>query len=213
MRKIALLILGLVALPGLAFAQQEILDCPDCILGVWTDTNLQINWVDVPPFTPTVVYLGMQLGAGQTGVTGVEFSIHGFDSSTLILQDVTPLEPATVVGTAPAPADTSAGSSGTGGMNIAWPGCMPGTRALASMTLLSLSTSITDRVIKVLRKFPPSSPNYNNKPVLVGCDIPVYTAARITGGCFIVNYSGNPVGTCALGTAPSTWSGVKELFR
>ena len=71
----------------------------------------------------------------------------------------------------------------------------------------------TDTVFQVKRKYPTTDPGWHT-PAFIRCDNPAYTTVRVTGGCYVLNPSGNPtVGTCQLPVQGNTWTGVKGLFR
>ncbi len=215
MRKLLLVALGVLALPTLALAQIQ--DCPECILGIFDgpDINLTTNCGTIGIGTPKDVYLGIRLTGAETGVTGIEFSVAGLDG--LLLIGTEPITPATLVfGTAPAPADTSATSAGQGGMNIAWATCLSGSQQLVKLSLLSFGAQ-TDKVLKVMHKFPPSNLGFNLKPVLSRCDPPTFTMVRIGTGCYTLNPS-LPGGTpgCKCYSTPveaKTWSAMKRLYQ
>lgn len=212
-RKLLAIVLGLIALPTAGWAQA---DCFDCVLGIYDDEQLTRNFGTIEPGVPKDLYIGLKLAPGQTGVTGIELSIAGISllDNLFIVEFVGLPQADAVVGTTvEAPADTTASSTGTGGVNLAWTICQEGTnRAIARLSLLALGAVAPDHVLQVLRKFPPSDPRWLT-PNLVKCDPPDYTVVRITGGCYVANPTGNPVGRCQLPVAEGTWSGVKGLFR
>lgn len=197
-------------------AGAAIVNCPDCVLGLYDDTSLTSNFGVSVPFTPKDIYLSIDLAAPETGITGIEFSIAGLAGTPLIVMGVTPLIPAGVeIGSAPAPADTSAASSGTGGMYVAWWNCLADDRAVLKVRLLPVAP-VVNHVLRVMHKFPPSNPAYNLRPVLTRCDSPIFTPVRINGGCYVLNPDGAPTPSCPVGTVAvesRTWTRVKELFR
>ena len=70
-------------------------------------------------------------------------------------------------------------------------------------------------MFQVKRKYPPSNPLWRT-PGLYRCDSPAFTPVRVTGGCYILNWNGDPTVPCAariVGVEAETWSGVKQLFR
>jgi len=216
MRKVALTILcSLLLVPSLALAQ---VDCPECVLGLWDEQGLVNNFGAMAAGTPKDIFLGVTVPAGETGLTGVEFSIAGMrqvEDGILVLS-VTPIPAATVIGSVQAPADTSMSSTGTGGANIAWSECQGisgGSLAIARIQLLSF-TPVVDKVFKVKRKYPVSNMmNYPFNAVLVRCDFPVFTTVKMREGCYIAGYSGAPLANCSVAVEEETWSGVKQLFR
>jgi hypothetical protein len=211
-RKLLAVVLGLIALPVAGWAQEN---CFDCVLGIYDDEQLTRNFGTIEQGVPKDVYVGLKLTGGLVGVTGIELSITGISllDNLFIVEFVGLPQADAVVGTTvEAPADTTASSSGTGGVNLAWSVCQEGSnRAIARLTLLALGPVAPDHVLRVLRKFPTSDPAWLT-PILVKCDPPDYTPVRLTGGCYVANPTGNPTG-CQLPVAEGTWSGVKELFR
>jgi len=216
MRKVALTILcSLSLVPSLALAQ---VDCPECILGLWDDQALVNNFGAMTAGVPKDLYLGVKVPPGETGLTGVEFSIAGVrQTDGFLVVGVTPLEPTMViVGTAVAPADTSMGSMETGRMNINWPQCVAitgGSTAIARVQILSFSP-VVDKVFKVKRGYPSSNVmNYPFNPIIVRCDFPTFTTVKMREGCYIAGYSGTPLPQCpVVAVEEQTWSGVKQLF-
>lgn len=220
MRKLMLLtVVGLLALPAVLSAQP--LECLDCKLGIWDEPELINNTGTISTGVPKDLYLGVRLAGSETGITGLEFSVTGLLLSSGFL--VFPVEgltdplPNVTLGSVPAPADTTASSSGTGGMNVAYPSCISGSGALLKITILySSATPLTNHVLKVIRKFPPSNTEF---PYLLftRCDAPEYTKVAVPGGCYILNWDGttDPVNLCNVETAveESTWSGMKQLYR
>jgi hypothetical protein len=211
-------LLGLVALPRLSWAQAPV-DCPDCVLGIWDDPDLNKNFGTVTAFVPKDIYIGVRLAAGQTGITGLEFSVTGLTNADGVLvtgvEGATEVPPSVLLGSPPAPADTTSSSTGTGGMNAAWPSCIAGSGALLKVSLLPLSPA-PNKILRVMHKFNPTNPNYGLLPIIIGCDNPTFTPARVTGGCYVLNWDGqtNPT-ECPLiiGVEPKTWTGVKTLYN
>ena len=215
MRKLLLVALGVLALPTLALAQTQ--DCPSCVLGIFDGPNINntTNCGTIGVGTPKDVYVGIRLSGTETGVTGLEFSIAGMDGLLLIgTEALTPA--ALTLGSPPAPADTSATSIGTGGLNMAWATCLSGSQQLIKLSLLSFGPQ-ADKVLKVMHKFPPSNLNFNLKPVFSRCDGPTFTTVRISGGCYVLNPS-EPGGVpgCACYSTPveaKTWGAMKRLYQ
>lgn len=216
MRKLLLVVaLGVLALPTIASAQ---FDCPDCVLGIYdgTDINNTTNCGTIGMGVPKDIYLGVRLAPSETGISGIEFSVAGLTG--FLVTAVEPLTPAAVqLGSLPAPADTSATSTGTGGMNISWQGCKEGSQTLVRIQLLAFTAPPTDRVLKVMHRFPPSNLNYNLHAVLTRCDDPTFSAVRITGGCYTLNPT-DPAGppACPCGSTPvesKTWGAMKMLYE
>jgi hypothetical protein len=212
MRLARILMVAALAAPMAAWAQ----DCYDCVLGIWDDPALTRDRGTAAPLEPKELYVGLKLDDGIDDVSGVEFSIAGLDQGGLLLLGATPLGPrALVFGTAPAPQDTTAESTGIGGLAAAWTDCRYNGEALFKLVVFALE-EVADRVLVVKRAYPTTNPSWRT-PVLLRCDRPFYSAARVTGGCYVLNPSGAPV-PCPLAHAvvavePETWSGVKQLFR
>lgn len=218
MRKMLLLAFSLMLLPVLALAQTPV-DCPECQLGIFDGADLNTNCGTVTPLTPKDLYVGVNLSATEAGVTGIEFSIANMrqtEDGILVTatEGVTPIAPNVMLGSVQAPADTSATSTQSGGMNVAWAACVGGTKlALLKVTILTFSP-ITDKVFTVMHKFPPSNPNFGIAgPVAIRCDIPVYTPLKISGGYYVANPSASPPRVCQVAVAPQTWGSVKGLYR
>ena len=218
MRKMLLLAFSLMLLPVLALAQTPV-DCPTCELGIYDGADLNTNCGTVTPLTPKDLYLGINLSATEAGVTGIEFSIANMrqtEDGILVTatEGITSTPPNVLLGSVQAPADTSATSSLTGGMNVAWPSCVAGIKLpLLKVTILTFS-SIADKVFTVMHKFPPSSPNFGLLgPVAIRCDGPVFTAVKISGGYYVANPSASPPKACRVAVAPQTWGSVKGLYR
>lgn len=210
LRRAAFAALLLLAAPSLAAAIDT---CPGCVLGLYDDTALTSNFGVSQPGVPKVIYLGIDLAGSETGLSGIEFSVAGLQG--LLVIGVETLNPgALTLGSLPAPADTSAASAGTGGMNMAWTTCQP-RGALVRISLLHFAPAV-NHVLRVLHKFPQSNPLYNRLPVFTRCDSPNFTAVRTQGGCYVLNPDGDPSTLCPVGTVAvnsRTWSGVKQLFR
>lgn len=211
---LAFLSVLVLALPGPSTAQTY--DCFDCILGIYDDPTLTTNFGVSATGVPKVVYLGIDFAGVESELTGVEFSITGmrFDTDGIIIIDIQEIPNGFRLGSAPAPADTSATSTGLGGMNIAWATCLTNDRVLARITLLHLEP-VVNHVFQVKRRYPTTSFEWHT-PILVRCDIPAYSPVRITGGCYMLNWNGDPNVPCApvlIGVEAGTWSGVKQLFR
>jgi hypothetical protein len=163
---------------------------------------------DIVPFTFKDVYMGVKFSSSETGLTVVEFSISGLqDGSNLLVgafEPVTPVPPNFIYGSPPAPPDTSATSTGQGGMDVAWGNCVVGSRALFRLRLLATGP-IANHVLRIMHRFPTSNPNYLRSPVFTRCNIPMYTAVRVTG----LDYTLNGV----VSVEGKSWSGMKQLFR
>jgi hypothetical protein len=132
-----------------------------------------------------------------------------------MLLGATPLGPrALVFGTAPSPPDTTAASTDIGGITAAWTRCLEGNVALFRLSIFTVET-LVDRVLVVKRSYPATNPDWN-APIMTRCDPPQYSAARVSGGCYVLNPSGAPLDCTApqaVAVLESTWSRMKELYR
>jgi hypothetical protein len=185
--------------------------CRDCVLGLFDQPQLLTNFGDITPGVLKDLYLGIRFTPGVLGLQGIELSVAGVrwpEDGILItnVEGVTNPLPLVILGTLPAPADTSASSVGTGGMNVAWNACMFGTRALLRITLLTFAPVPNNKRLRVMHRFPPSNPAFGlAHPVITLCDEPNFTPLLVTGGDYILN----PV----IRVEGETWSRVKEFYR
>jgi hypothetical protein len=216
-----LLLVGLVlVLPAVA-AAQPVPACPDCVLGLWDDPALTSNYGTVTAGTMKDIYLGIKLGAGENGISGLEFSIYGMrnDTDGVIVTGTewTTMPALTIGSTTSAPADSSAASTGTGGLNVGWTGCLTPTAGtnlnLARISFLTF-TPLSNKIFSVLHKFPVSNTRWTGSPIFTRCNPPAYTAVIPARGCYVANWDGTTVLSCApkVPVAPTTWSTVKRLF-
>ena len=194
----------------------EVFDCFDCVLGLWDDLGMTKTYGRVSPGETKEIYLGIHYGSGYTGLTGIEFSVAGIrptDGFVVVGVDGVDPEFFRIGNTILAPVDTSATSVGTGGLNFAWSHCLAGDQPLVRITLLC-TAQVENQVIEVKRKYPTSNRAWRT-PILTLCDDPYFHAVRLTAGCYVMNWNGDPIPCLDIpvGTAPSTWTGVKALFR
>jgi hypothetical protein len=198
------------AASALPAAAQVVPTCSSCVLGLYDEPQLEHAFGDIVPFVTKDIYLGVQFAPPETGLTGIEFSISGLQSggNPLLtnLESVTTPPAAIILGNPFAPADTSATSAGTGGMNVAWSECHAGSQALLRLRLLALGP-IANHVLRVMHRFPPTNPLYGRtNPIVVRCEANnSFVAIRVTGAEYVLN------GVVA--TEGATWSGMKQLFR
>jgi len=199
--------------------QAQVPNCFDSVLGIYDDPARSSTMGQSTPGTIKSVYLGIDFAAGETGLTAIEFSIAGVrfdvDAILLIATEWSP-PPAVILGVSvSAPVDTTASSAGSGGVVVAWPLCLAGSRTLARIDLLHFAP-VVDKVLQVKRRYPTTNSQWRT-PVFVRCDSPNFTSVRLTGGCYILNWSGNPdVLACLdgpVGVEPRTWTGMKALYR
>lgn len=201
-----------VFLSGVASGQ----DCYDCVLGIYDDPALSVNRGTIVPGEPKDVYVGIKLREGDTDLAGIEFSIAGLDDGELYLLGAVPLGPrALVFGTVPAPSDTTKDSEGIGGATVAWSQCPSSHQALVKLTLFAYR-ALSDKVLVVKRSYPTTNPAWKT-PVVVRCAPPAFPIARVTGGCYLLNWSGNIARDCtsaqAVAVSTQTWTTVKQFYR
>jgi hypothetical protein len=208
--------LGLVAVPVLAGAQ---VTCDDCYIGIYDDLALNKNFGAVTPFTEKEIYVAVHLGSGETGVTGLEFSVSGMrqaEDGVLVseVSGITDPAPNLIIGTIQAPVDTLTGS---GGMNVSWPVCIPitGSAPLLKIKFITFGP-VVNKVFQVHKRFPPPNPTYQTQ-LFTRCDAPNYTLVGAKGQCYVAGYDGT---TPSPGGCPTitpvegqTWTGMKQLFR
>lgn len=212
-RVLLMFVLLAVWVPGLSQAQDT--TCPGCVIGVYDEPELVHNfgtW-DINTDGPQKsFYVGVKYDPGSSfdGLTGVELSVSGLPP-TFLTPSIKILDDGFGVGnTLLAPPDTTVVGA-DGGQNITWSQCMPGNRALIEISLATFDALPQDVVIRVLRRFPSTTPELPNV-LFTMCDSPIYTKVVSTGGCYVLNPSGNPV-ECTLPVSPSTWTRVKQLYR
>lgn len=183
--------LTVLAIPLLAGAASIELLAPDgtCRLGI---TAAQ------PAGTFSVVAVGGAEATCCPGFSGAEFRIAGLSGDWVAT--VTPNPIANVV----------LGSPLGDGVNIAF-----GT-ALGDPSVLLFSISITylpvgeppPATLRVVAHNQPSHPSWPC-PRVSGGDCPCWAFACAVGGLLYINGDGD----CLVGVEPSTWSGVKQLYR
>jgi hypothetical protein len=167
-------------------------DCFGCVLGIWDDPGLTQRTGTITPGIVKDLYVGIKYAGPFDGLTGLEFSISGLrqvEDGILVLSvdDLTGVSPFILLGTVPSPADTSAASADTGGINVAWGSCITGSQALLKVSILTFTT-ISEKVIWVKRRYPPTNEAFHT-PVVYQCDVD-FTATRVTGGCYGLNLTG-----------------------
>ena len=198
-------------MPILAIAD----DCFECVLGIWDDEALTTNQGTILPGEPKEIFVGVKLREDIESISGVEFSIAGVDDDDLLLIGAVPLGPRALVwGLAPAPPDTSDTSDQVGGVTVAYSQCVPSHQALLKLTVYT-THDLTDKVLVVKRSYPSTNPNFHT-PVFMACDGPYFTMTRLSGGCYVLNPSGNVMDCLhpnVVAVEEKTWGGVKNLFR
>ena len=216
MRRV-LALTAVLALTVPCMSAAQVLDCFDCTIGIYDDSAVTTNFGVSTAGVEKVVYLGIDFAGAESRLSGVEFSIAGmrFETDGILLLGVELIVPGITIGSVLAPPDTTSTSVGTGGMNAAWSSCQVNDRALAQIRILHFQP-VVNHVFQVKRRYPPSNPFLWRTPVFTRCDVPFYTPVRVTGGCYMLNWNGDPNVPCApvlVGVETTTWSGVKQLFH
>ncbi len=137
-------------------------------------------------------------GAAAGGTTGAEFRVDNWPASWSF-NTLTPNANSNLVLASPL----------TGGCNIAFPSCQPGSSGvvvLFTVNTLPLDAQ-TNRNVAVLRHNTPSNINFQC-PLITLCDIPVFTKICVNGGQARINGPGN----CTVAVERQTWSNVKALY-
>jgi hypothetical protein len=204
---LTLLALGVLTVSTPAFSQ-PVPTCFDCTFGLYDEPELIHPFGDIVPFTFKDIYMGVKFASPETGLTVAEFSISGLqEGSNLLLgafEPVTPIPPNFIYGSPPAPPDTSATSTGQGGMDAAWHDCVIGSQALFRLRLMAMGP-IANHVLRIMHRFPTSNPNYLRSPIYTRCDSPFFTPVRVTG----LDYTLNGV----VSVEGNSWSVMKQLYR
>ena len=212
---LAFLLLALLS--GPTHAQEEFMqNCFDCVIGIWDDPALASNIGTIEPNIPKDIYIGIKFAGNYDRLAGMEFSIAGmrFEEDGITLLSVTEIIPVGIqLGVFQAPADTSRTSIETGGINLAWTLPVVGDNALLKLQILTFEPT-TDKILRVKRRYPTTNPVYHTAIFNIP-DPPIWSAVRASVGCYIMNWSGDPMISCNVVTSveESTWSGVKQLFR
>jgi hypothetical protein len=217
-----LIALVLCTIPALAQAQVPY-NCPGCVLGLYDQPQMLTNYGTVTPMVQKDIYIGFKPGPELPGLVVIELSVSGMrqaEDGILLLnvEGVTSPLPNVVLGSLLAPADTSAASVQTGGIDIAWQRCVAAPASLVKVTFVTMAP-ISNKVFRVMHRFPPSNPLYGLAgPAVVGCDAPNYSAWRVQGGCYIANWDGTTPVNCQVNdvpvaASPATWGTVKGMYR
>jgi hypothetical protein len=188
-RAIAPLALALALVAGTASAAS---------IGLFFDTVGGTCSASVPPFAPFNMYiLALQGGPSAGGITGVEFRVDGMPGGWF----ATPTKNAAF--------GTELGNPLTGGVNLASATCQSGPGGVLLLYSISgfATSAVSNQYLSVQRHTNPSNPNYLC-PLMVLCDIPVYTKVCVNGGVAIING-----GQCTVGVEPASWSAVKALYE
>lgn len=217
---IVIIVINVLTVPSALSAQAE---CTGCAFGVYDDAELSRNFGFWDAVTEPVksVWLGIAYDptSGFQGLTGVELSVDGlapfcveppcFSFDALI-------EPTFAIG--PTIASPEDRVNGEGGLTIAWGQCLRQARALVRIDLVSPGPLSNDVVLRVTRKFPPSSAEVPY-PSLTRCEM-IFQRYVVEGGCYVINPTvgpGEAVNGCEVtettAVASDTWSTIKRLYR
>jgi hypothetical protein len=197
-------------------------------IGIYADAAGTQCCITAAPFTPPTGYvLSTLAGATAAGVTGAEFRIEFNPAPSPSYVVSWTANPILAVSLNSPIDDTPADPNDPKGCNLAFGTCQPtnpGDRIQwGTLSIISLSPTPPALTLKVKQKTPPSNPSHAC-PLFTLCDAPLFTAVDMTltqdalGGEEPVIFTSyiNQSGCTACGpvaVAPSTWSGVKELFR
>lgn len=171
----------------------------DGSLGIYDDPAMTQNSgiMDGPMKS---VWVGMPVDGPLGGrSTGYEFSILGLDAFTTVLTQY-PIAPNIALGDVAAPPDTT---MGTGGLNVAWPTCLPPGQAFLELQLFDLDPP-QNHVLRVLKRFPPSNPQFPY-PRAFTCDAPCFCVFVLRGETYILNPT--------VQTEATQWTAIKSLYR
>lgn len=189
-RAIAPLVLALALIAGSASAAS---------IGLFFDPAGGTCSTSIAPFTPFTMYILAILGGPSAGgITGAEFRVDGLPPGWF----------ATPTASNP-PWNAQVANPFTGGCNIASASCVPGAGGVVQLYMVSgfATSAVSNQYMSVQRHTTPSNPNFQC-PLLVLCDIPVYTKVCVNGGVAIING-----GNCTVGVEQTSWSTVKALFE
>lgn len=181
---------GLVLAAGtFAFASgavgSESVDCTDCHLGIYDDVAMTRTSGTISPLQTKSIYLGIELGDGVPSIGTLDFEAT-YPSGFTVL-DVTSYV---------SDADYEPGNANS--VRIAWPRCISGKRLLYRIRVITFR-SVRDAAVQL------------QNAIALGCSDKTQSW-RIPSGCYAVN-PGSRTSPCALAVQPSTWGGVKGLFR
>jgi len=111
-----------------------------------------------------------------------------------------PIAPVIALGNVAAPPDTTMGA---GGLNLAWPTCLPPGQAFLELQLIDLDPP-QDHLLRVLKRFPPSNPNVPY-PRASTCDAPCFCTYALRGETYVLNP--------AIRSESVGWTAIKNLYR
>lgn len=224
MRKV-LLTITVLMIPMSLLAQDVRIaaECPGCILGLFDEPEMLQNFgvwdtETMGPQKTVWVAITYDSGGPLNGLTGVELSVAGIPESPFGGAQFTGIpEPTIVIGSQiETPADSVGGE---GGVNMVWNQCLPDNRIVIQIDMLSLSPIGENIVLRVGRRFPPSSNEFPQE-LFTQCDSPQFTSTIVTGGCYVLNPTGgvgDVIDGCELfmrtAIEENTWGGVKSLYK
>lgn len=214
-RNVAVICGAFTILPLALFAQPAD-QCPECKVGIWQGSfasNFNFFGETFPAY-PIEVRFGKWSSGGEP-VQAFEFSITNLEN--FIVSFDPPPGATLVMGTPPAPADTT--GTETGGMMLAWDECLgAGDITVMSIYLTPLDPFVTNHVLWTTHRFPPSVAETAG-PTFTQCGADEPTEA--TGGCYVVNVDGTDSGTtidgcfiyAPLAVEETPWTRIKTLYR
>jgi len=190
LRVIAPLVVALALAASTASAQS---------IGVYFDPNAASCSGTVLANTPTTWYILALLGGPVAGgISGAEFREDGTPAGWFMTPNPNPAS------------NLALGNPNTGGCNIAFAGCQPGTGGVVLLyTVSGFATSpVVNNTLSINRHTSPSNPLFIC-PLVTLCDGPVFTKVCVRAGEGFINRSGNP---CTVAVEQKSWSNVKALY-
>jgi len=202
-------------------------------IGVFEDEFGSDCCINTVPGSPITFYIFARLaGAAQNGITGAEFRVEIPCLSGMFVTASPNPESNINLGN---PLDDPGVNTDPGGVNQAYPTCQGAASGFVRLyTVSGFNASVTSTSMTVKARRVPSNPE-KNCPLFVLCDAPTFTAVCLTltreqnGGVDPISFNSSiqPVGAscpysecrlagpdpCPLGTEPSTWTGVKGMYR
>lgn len=208
-----LLLLTVGVLPAVSAAQTQ---CRDCVIGLYDDPGLLQTSGRFEGDTKTI-YLGVRFSSPYAAMTGIELSVSGLWDFVVDFEaqpDAT-FPNGLVIGQIAAPADPE---TATGGINVAWSRCQPGSRVLGTLRLINLGGVVGDDIVlRVSPRYPPTNARVPY-PLFTQCNAD-YTLTAVAGGCYVINPTGGHgelVSDCPVrptAVTPTAWTAVKSLYR
>jgi hypothetical protein len=197
-------------------------------IGIYGDAAGTQCCITASPFTPATAYVISTLSdSTANGVTGAEFRIEVYPAPGAGYVLSWTANPTLAVALGNPIDDTPLDPTDAKGCNLAFPTCQPAVLTdkiqWGTISIIALSATPAPLKLTVKQKSPPSNPT-RKCPLFTLCDAPVYSAVNMTLTQDALN--AEPVAFTAwinqlpclsecgpVAVAPSTWSGVKELFR